>query len=144
MSEEHHITPLKTYLVVATALFFLTAVTVWASYIDLGSFNIVLALLIAGTKAGVVATFFMHLLWDDKKNATIFVGSLMFLSIFIIITLTDTEFRGAVNPEIKDPINKRAALYSTLPLTDDHGYPLDKENNHHEGCLLYTSDAADE
>ena len=133
MSEEHHITPLKTYLVVATALFFLTAVTVWASYIDLGSFNIVLALLIAGTKAGVVATFFMHLLWDDKKNATIFVGSLMFLSIFIIITLTDTEFRGAVNPEIKDPINKRAALYSTLPLTDDHGYPLDKENNHHEG-----------
>ena len=133
MSEEHHITPLKTYLVVATALFCLTAVTVWASYIDLGSFNIVLALLIAGTKAGVVATFFMHLLWDDKKNATIFVGSLMFLSIFIIITLTDTEFRGAVNPEIKDPINKRAALYSTLPLTDDHGYPLDKENNHHEG-----------
>ena len=133
MSEEHHITPLKTYLVVATALFFLTAVTVWASYIDLGSFNIVLALLIAGTKAGVVATFFMHLLWDDKKNATIFVGSLMFLSIFIIITLTDTEFRGAVNPEIKDPINKPAALYSTLPLTDDHGYPLDKENNHHEG-----------
>ena len=90
-------------------------------------------MLIAGTKAGVVATFFMHLLWDDKKNATIFVGSLMFLSIFIIITLTDTEFRGAVNPEIKDPINKRAALYSTLPLTDDHGYPLDKENNHHEG-----------
>ena len=133
MSEEHHITPLKTYLVVATALFFLTAVTVWASYIDLGSFNIVLALLIAGTKAGVVATFFMHLLWDDKKNATIFVGSLMFLSIFIIITLTDTEFRGAVNPEIKNPINKRAAFYNSLPLTDDHGYPLDKEKNHHEG-----------
>ena len=133
MSEEHHITPFKTYLVVATALFFLTAVTVWASYIDLGSFNIVLALLIAGTKAGVVATFFMHLLWDDKKNATIFVGSLMFLAIIIIITLTDTAFRGAENPEVKDPINKRAALYSTLPLTDDHGYPLDKENNHHEG-----------
>ena len=75
----------------------------------------------------------MHLLWDDKKNATIFVGSLMFLAIFIIITLTDTAFRGAVNPEVKDPINKRAALYSTLPLTDDHGYPHDKENNHHEG-----------
>ena len=133
MSEEHHITPLKTYLIVASALFFLTAVTVWASYIDIGSFNIILALLIAGTKDGVVATFFMHLLWDDKKNATIFLGSLMFLSIFIIITLTDTEFRGGVNPESKDPINKRAAFYSDLPLTDDHGYPLDKENNHYEG-----------
>ncbi len=35
MSEEHHITPLKTYLLVAGTLFFLTAVTVWASYIAL-------------------------------------------------------------------------------------------------------------
>ncbi|MEC7822317.1 MAG: cytochrome C oxidase subunit IV family protein [Candidatus Neomarinimicrobiota bacterium] len=133
MSEEHHITPLKTYIIVAMTLFFLTAVTVWASYIDLGSFNIVLALLIAGTKSAIVATFFMHLLWDDKKNATIFVGSLMFLAIFIVITLTDTAFRGAVNPEVKDPINKRAAFYNSLPLTDDHGYPLDKEKNDHEG-----------
>ena len=47
--------------------------------------------------------------------------------------MTDTEFRGAVNPEIKDPINKRAAFYNSLPLTDDHGYPVDKEKNHHEG-----------
>ena len=131
--KHHHIIPIKTYLKVFGALMFLTVLTVAVTYIDLGSFNIVLALLIAGTKAGIVATFFMHLLWDDKKNATIFVGSLMFLAIFIGITMTDTEFRGAVNPEIKDPINKRAAFYNSLPLTDDHGYPLDKEKNHHEG-----------
>ncbi len=57
----------------------------------------------------------------------------MFLAIFIGITITDTEFRGAVNPEIKDPIDKRAEFYNSLPLTDDHGYPLNKEKNHHEG-----------
>ena len=74
MSEHHHITPLKIYLRVAGILFFLTAVTVWVSYVDLGFLNIVVALLIAGTKASIVALFFMHLLWDDKKNLTISVS----------------------------------------------------------------------
>ena len=44
---DHHITPLKTYLVIASCLFFLSGVTVWVSYIDLGSFNIVLAMFVA-------------------------------------------------------------------------------------------------
>ena len=91
MSEHHHIIPLKIYFTVVGILFFLTGVTVWVSYIDLGFLNIVIALLIAGTKATIVALFFMHLLWDDKKNLTAFVMSLMFLAIFIIITLSDTE-----------------------------------------------------
>tara|TARA_B100000749_G_scaffold194460_1_gene150951 strand:- start:179 stop:598 length:420 start_codon:yes stop_codon:yes gene_type:complete len=133
MSEHHHITPLKIYFTVAGILFFLTGVTVWASYIDLGFLNIVIALLIAGTKATIVALFFMHLLWDDKKNLTAFVLSLMFLAIFMIITMSDTEFRGAINPEIKDPINKRAAFYDSLPLTDDHGNPIHEDDSHESG-----------
>mgnify|MGYP003302427548 CR=1 FL=1 len=39
---EHHITPLRTYLIIAASLLFLSGVTVWVSYIDLGSFNICL------------------------------------------------------------------------------------------------------
>ena len=65
---DHHITPLRTYLVIASCLFFLSGVTVWVSYIDLGSFNIVLAMFVATVKASLVAFFFMHLLWDDKKK----------------------------------------------------------------------------
>ena len=76
---EHHITPLKTYLAVAGTLFFLTAVTVWVSYFDFGSFNIIIAMGVATMKASIVALFFMHLLWDDKKNLTMFVMSLCFL-----------------------------------------------------------------
>ena len=133
MSEHHHITPLKIYFRVAGILFFFTAVTVWVSYIDLGFLNIVVALLIAGTKASIVALFFMHLLWDDKKNLTIFVMSLMFLAIFIIITMSDTEFRGAINPEIKDPIDKRADFYDSLPLTDDHGNLIHEDGSHESG-----------
>ncbi|MDC3288032.1 cytochrome C oxidase subunit IV family protein, partial [Candidatus Marinimicrobia bacterium] len=106
---EHHITPLKTYLAVAGTLFFLTVVTVWVSYFDFGSFNIVIAMGVATLKASIVALFFMHLLWDDKKNLTMFVMSLMFLGIFITVTLLDTGFRGGVNSEVESPINNRAA-----------------------------------
>ena len=74
---EHHITPLRTYLIIAASLLFLSGVTVWVSYIDLGSFNIVLAMFVATVKASLVAFFFMHLLWDDKKNLTMFLMSLM-------------------------------------------------------------------
>ena len=130
---EHHITPLKTYLVIAGTLFFLTAVTVWVSYFDFGSFNIVIAMGVATVKATLVALFFMHLLWDDKKNLTMFIMSLMFLGIFITITLLDTGFRGGVNSEVEYPINKRAAFYDSLPLTDTHGNPVDEHgSSHHE------------
>jgi len=131
---EHHITPLRTYLIIAATLLFLSAVTVWVSYFDFGPFNIIIAMGVASLKATLVALFFMHLLWDDKKNMTIFVMSLMFLAIFIVITLLDTDFRGKVNPEMKYPINKRAAFYDSLPLTDTHGHPVDEhESDHHEG-----------
>lgn len=130
---EHHITPLKTYLAVAGTLLFLTAVTVWVSYFDFGSFNIVIAMGVASLKASIVALFFMHLLWDDKKNLTMFVMSLMFLGIFITITLLDTGFRGGVNSEVENPINNRASFYDSLPLTDSHGHPVDEHSSDHHG-----------
>ena len=61
--------------------------------------------------------------------------SLMFFGIFVTITMLDTEFRGdlGLNPETKDPINKRAAFYDTLPLTDTHGHPVDEHSDkYHE------------
>ena len=57
---EHHITPLKTYLVIAgSTMSCLTAVTVWVSYFDFGSFNIVIAMGVATVKATLVALFFI-------------------------------------------------------------------------------------
>jgi cytochrome c oxidase subunit 4 len=133
MSNEHHITPLRTYLIIAGSLLFLTGVTVWVSYIDLGSFNIILAMAVATLKATLVVLFFMHLLWDDKKNLVIFVMSLMFLGIFITFTLLDTGFRGGINPEVKTAIKSKASFYDNLPLTDTHGNPVESHENHHEG-----------
>ena len=131
---ENHITPLRTYLIIASLLLFLSGVTVWVSYVDLGPLNIVVAMLVATVKASLVAFFFMHLLWDDKKNLTLFLMSLMFFGIFVTITLLDTEFRGdlGLNPEVKNPINNRAAFYDTLPLTDTHGHPVDGHSDDHD------------
>ena len=58
---EHHIIPLKVYFIVFAVLMFLTAFTVLASKINLGSFNIILAMLIAIVKSALVLLFFMHL-----------------------------------------------------------------------------------
>ena len=101
---EHHITPLRTYLIIAASLLFLSGVTVWVSYIDLGSFNIVLAMFVATVKASLVAFFFMHLLWDDKKNLTIIdYGLGNNLSLFNALERLDYEVKisSAIN-KIRD------------------------------------------
>ncbi len=57
----------KTYVVVFAVLAALTVITVAISYLDLSTpVAIAVALLVASTKAGLVALFFMHLI-DEKK-----------------------------------------------------------------------------
>lgn len=93
----HHIIPLKTLLSVFGALVFLTIVTVLtAVFIDLGPFNIVLALIIAVGKAAIVAMFFMALKWDNKVNALILAAGCVFVIVFLAFTLFDTAYRGDI------------------------------------------------
>ena len=92
-----HILPLKVYFGVWAALLLGTFITVAVSYFDFGPANIIIALLVAMVKAGLVATFFMHLKYDDKLNATVFGGSLIFVFIFFFLTFGDTRTRGLVD-----------------------------------------------
>ena len=57
---------------------------------DLGQFNIWLALLIAVVKAGLVAMYFMHLRWDRPFNAIVIVSAVLFVTLFIGLALLDT------------------------------------------------------
>ena len=106
-----HITPITTYLAVAFGLFILTGVTVSASFIDLGAFNIALALAIASIKALLVAFFFMHLFYDNKLYLIVFSAALFFLTLFIILTMFDTNYRGEIYKEQARPINSEAKIY---------------------------------
>jgi cytochrome c oxidase subunit 4 len=97
-SELHpHVLPLKVYFGVWAALLVFTVVTVAVSYFDFGEANIVIALVIAMFKAGLVATFFMHLKYDDKLNGVVFGSSLIFVFIFFFLTFGDTRTRGLVD-----------------------------------------------
>ena len=71
---KHHIISLQTYIIVFAVLLFCTFITILTArpdlvpllglertFFDFGSFNIVLALLIASFKSSLVLLFFMHL-----------------------------------------------------------------------------------
>jgi cytochrome c oxidase subunit 4 len=119
MNKDHiHITPVKTYLAVASALIVMTAITVAVSFIDLGALNILAALAIASVKALLVAFFFMHIFWDNKLYLVIFSSALLFLTIFLTLTMFDTTTRGSINKETKSPIKKESPFYH-IPKSGD-------------------------
>ena len=87
--EHIHIVSPKIYLAIGTALLVGTAITVAVSYIDLGVFNPIVALLIAATKMTLVVLFFMHVKYSTKlTKLTVISGLFVFLAL-ISMTLTD-------------------------------------------------------
>ena len=83
----------RVYIVIWGALIVLTAVTWQVSYLDLGVYNAVVALIIASVKASLVALFFMHL---RKENELVWAFALFpigFLGLIIFGTLVDVLFR---------------------------------------------------
>ena len=87
---ERTISP-RLYVAVFAALATLTLVTTGVAYIDLGVFNAVAALSIAVVKAALVVLFFMHLAFDRPFNAIVFIASLCFVMLFVILALVDTS-----------------------------------------------------
>ncbi len=57
--KEHHVMSVKTATLVLAMLLFLTFVTVAVSKVDLGYFNVVVALALATTKSLFVILFFL-------------------------------------------------------------------------------------
>jgi cytochrome c oxidase subunit 4 len=94
-----HISSVPFYVAVFLGLLFLTGATVGQSYVDLGKLNIVLVILIATLKASLVVTFFMHLKWDNKFNALIFISTIFFIGVFFAYTMNDTNNRGQLDPD---------------------------------------------
>lgn len=90
----HHVTPKKTLFTVFGSLVVLTIVTALTAQLDFGALNVPLALAIAGSKATLVALFFMALKYDNPVNGLVFTLGIVFVSVFLIFTLFDTVFRG--------------------------------------------------
>lgn len=88
-----HGTGYGVYAAVFAALLVLTGATVAVSYIDLGLWNVAVALLIASVKASLVALFFMHLRHEGRLVWTFALVPVLFLLLIIGGTLSDTMFR---------------------------------------------------
>ena len=85
-----HTTPVSLLFGILAALLVLTVATVSVTSIDLGAQgNLVVAMIIATVKAALVCTFFMHLLWDKKFHAVLFLTSVLFLILFLSMATTD-------------------------------------------------------
>jgi cytochrome c oxidase subunit 4 len=98
-----HALPSAVLLGTAGALVALTAATVITSRIDLGTFNVVLALAIAGLKATLVALFFMHLRYEGRFQAVVFACAIFFAVLLVGFVVFDTtqyqpDIRAAVPP----------------------------------------------
>lgn len=72
----------------------LTFVTVYVSYIDVGMFNIVVAMSVASVKAALVALFFMHLKFEDSITWAFALFPLSLLALLIGMTILDTFTRN--------------------------------------------------
>lgn len=79
---------------VLAALLLLTGVTVAVSYVDLGAWNVWIALCIASVKASLVLLFFMHIAGEGRLVVLSFLGTVLFLAILIGFIFTDVAFRS--------------------------------------------------
>jgi cytochrome c oxidase subunit IV len=91
--EDHglaHITPVGLLVAILAILLVLTVATVLVTGVDLGGqWNLVVAMVIATIKAGLVVAYFMHLRWDRSFHFLVFMSSVLFLILFLALSLTD-------------------------------------------------------
>ena len=112
MSEhEHteHIVPPSTYIGIILTLMALTAATVAAAFVNLGRFNIVVALAIATVKATLVVLFFMHAKYSPKRTKMVILAGIFWLLILLFMTISDyasrIDYRG-----VRFPLSQIVAL----------------------------------
>src|ERR1700751_1279513 len=90
MSDHSNSSPLPAYFGVWIALLVGTFLTYKAALIDLGVFNAAVALIIATTKALLVALFFMHLKGaSEKLLKLVVISTIFFLVILLALSMAD-------------------------------------------------------
>ena len=91
---EHHIVPKRVYFAVFFTLIVMTWITAYVSTIDLGRWNIFVALAIAIFKASLVVLFFMHVWYSTRLTKMIVMASLFWLILLLFLTMADIWTRG--------------------------------------------------
>lgn len=89
-----HSDPLKSYIAVWAALLVLTVTTVLVGEIELGEWNIVVAITIAVIKASLVVLFFMHVKGSSSLTKLFVVAGFFWMGILFTLIAGDYLTRG--------------------------------------------------
>lgn len=95
---EATVTP-PTYYKVTAALMLLLVLTVAVSFVPLGPFGVVAALLIAVTKATVIALFFMHVRYSSNLTKMLAGTGAFMLLILFVLTFSDYVTRNGIGTQ---------------------------------------------
>lgn len=87
--DQQHIIPPRTYFLVHLALLGLLVLTIGVAFVDLGFFNLILAISIAFSKAVLVVLYFMHVRYSDQVTKMYVGAGLLWLLILFGLTLSD-------------------------------------------------------
>jgi cytochrome c oxidase subunit 4 len=94
----HKVVPVRTYLLIWAILICATFTTLGIAFIDLGPWNIVVALMIAFTKMSLVVLFFMHVKQQNSLTRLFVVAGFLFLAILIALAMSDYGTRNWLTP----------------------------------------------
>ena len=83
----------RAYFAVFAVLLLCTYLTWQVAYFDLGRLNAVAALGIAIVKATLVVLFFMHVKYSTRLTWAVVIGSVFWLAILLVLTLSDYTTR---------------------------------------------------
>ncbi len=86
----------RTYFVVYGALLILMFLTVFVAQFDLEGLDVVVALIIAVTKAALVLVYFMHLRHSSSLTWLFASAGFVWLLILLVLMMTDYLSRGWV------------------------------------------------
>jgi cytochrome c oxidase subunit 4 len=89
-----HIVPTRVYYTIFAILMVCTLLTVLIASVDLGALNIVAALTIAVFKAALVVLYFMHVKYSTRLTWAVVGGSVFWLGILLVLTMSDYLTRG--------------------------------------------------
>ena len=89
----HEVVPIRVYVAIWAVLVVLTFTTAAVAFIDMGSFNIVVALTIAVVKMLLVIIWFMHVKQADNLTRLFVVAGFFWMMILIFVLLSDYKTR---------------------------------------------------
>lgn len=91
--QEHNAVPAWTFISVWAALLVLTVLTVSVAELHFGKASVLVPLLVASAKAGLVLWFFMHLKYETRLFKLMLLMPIVTLTVILVLTFFDIWYR---------------------------------------------------